>query len=72
MFCARFRSTESALMINSSTPLPGEQTETQAVEAIVLAGPGGAMWVAGIATFIVVALWVAFYVFVFAPRGAVP
>ena len=59
-------------MINSSPTLPDEPTEAQAVEAIVVAGPGGALWVAGIATCIVIALWVAFYVLVFAPRGAAP
>lgn len=59
-------------MINSAPPLSAARPETQAVEEIVRAGPGGAVWVAGIATFIVIALWVAFYVMVFAPRGASP
>ena len=64
-------------MINSSSPLRAAIPQTQAAEAqaideIVRAGPGGALWVAGSATFIVIALWVAFYALVFAPRGAVP
>jgi hypothetical protein len=56
-------------MINSApetTPVP--QAET--VDAIVGAGPHGAIAVAGIATAIVVALWFAFYLMVFLPRSA--
>ena len=60
-------------MINSSLPpQQASASDTQAVEAIVSAGPGGALWVAGIATIIVIALWFAFYFFVFVPRGALP
>ena len=57
-------------MINSDLP---EQTETTAddrVNRIVAAGPGGALALAGIATACVVAMWFAFYLFVFLPRGA--
>jgi hypothetical protein len=39
------------------------------VDAIVSRGPRGALALAGIATFIVVALWFAFYLLVFMPRG---
>jgi hypothetical protein len=39
------------------------------VDAIVRAGPKGAIAVAGIATLIVLAIWLAFYFFVFVPRG---
>ena len=61
------------MMINSSTPpLTASASDTQAVEAIVSSGPSGALWVAGIATAIVIALWLAFYLMVFVPRGAVP
>ena len=56
-------------MINSSPPLNAAVPETQAIEAIVRAGPRGAVWVAGIATAIVIALWVAFYLMVLVPRG---
>ena len=43
---------------------------SEAVESIVRSGPGGAIAVAAIATAIVVALWFAFYLFVFLPRSA--
>ena len=58
-------------MINSPPPAANEP-ETQAIEAIVRAGPGGALWVAGVATVVVLALWAAFYLMVFLPRGALP
>ena len=57
-------------MINTEHP---EQVETNAderVNRIVAAGPGGAIAVAGIATALVVAMWFAFYLFVFLPRGS--
>jgi hypothetical protein len=57
-------------MINSPSPqvaMPG--SEDEAVETIVRAGPGGAVAVAGVATAIVMALWFAFYLFVFLPRS---
>ena len=41
------------------------------IEGIVQAGPAGAIVVAGTATAIVVALWFAFYLFVFLPRGVI-
>jgi hypothetical protein len=41
------------------------------IEEIVSRGPSGAFAVAGIATAIVVAIYFAFYVFVYLPRGAV-
>lgn len=43
----------------------------QEVEAIVSRGPTGAFAVAGIATAIVVAIYFAFYLFAYLPRGAV-
>jgi hypothetical protein len=60
-------------MINSAPP-PGRLSEPEevAVGAIVRAGPRGALTLAGIATAIVVALWFAFYLLVFVPRGALP
>lgn len=41
------------------------------VEEIVSRGPCGAFALAGIATAIVVAIYLAFYVFIYLPRGAV-
>ena len=55
-------------MINSSSP-KSSTSEDEAVDAIVRSGPGGAVAVAGIATAIVLALWLAFYLFVFLPRS---
>ena len=58
-------------MINSlPPPMPDVAAEDTAVDAIIRSGPSGAIVVAGLATVIVVALWFAFYVFVFLPRGA--
>jgi len=57
-------------MINSEPPSPRPQaTHDEATDAAVRAGPKGAAVVAGIATAIVVAIWFAFYLFVFLPRG---
>ena len=53
---------------------PSSQAEKQRnreVDEIVRRGPSGAFAVAGIATVIVVAIYLAFYLFVFLPRGAV-
>ena len=44
-------------------------SEDEAVDAIVSSGPSGAIAVAGVATAIVIALWFAFYLFVFLPRS---
>jgi len=41
------------------------------VERVVAAGPHGAIAVAGVATLIVMAIWVGFYIFIFLPRGVV-
>jgi hypothetical protein len=57
-------------MINSPPTQATSEAESDAVDAIVRAGPRGAVAVAGIATAIVVALWFAFYWLVFLPRGA--
>ena len=45
--------------------------EDAAVEEIVRQGPAGTFAVAGVATAIVVAIFFAFYFFVYLPRGAV-
>jgi hypothetical protein len=57
-------------MINS--PLPPSGARDADIEAILADGPRGAMAVAGIATFLVVAMWFAFYLFVFTPRAITP
>jgi hypothetical protein len=54
-------------MINSEDPVAADE---RAIDRAVAAGPHGALTIAGIATAIVVALWLAFYLFVFLPRGA--
>ena len=41
------------------------------VDRIVAEGPSGAFAVAGVATALVLAIYVAFYVFAYLPRGAV-
>ena len=46
---------------------PGE--EQRRVDEIVSRGPGGAIAVAGLAALIVLAIWFAFYLFVFVPRA---
>jgi hypothetical protein len=57
-------------MINSSPPQAATLgSEEERVDAIVRSGPGGAVAVAGIATAVVIALWLAFYLFVFLPRS---
>jgi hypothetical protein len=48
-----------------------EGDDDRRVDDLVGRGPTGAFAVAGIATAIVVAIYFAFYVFVYLPRGAV-
>jgi hypothetical protein len=58
-------------MINSSSPQSSASvSEDESVDAIVRSGPAGAIAVAGIATAIVIGLWLAFYLLVFLPRSA--
>jgi hypothetical protein len=60
-------------MLNSPlTPSGGDQARDAEIEAIVGDGPHGAIALAGIATLLVVAIWFAFYLFVFAPRAITP
>ena len=54
-------------MINSE----GTEPET-AVNAILKSGTAGAVVLAGLATGIVVAIWLAFYLLVFVPRAPAP
>ena len=48
-----------------------QNDEDKKVDEIVRRGPGGTFAVAGVATAIVVAIYFAFYVFIYLPRGAV-
>jgi hypothetical protein len=58
------------MIISEDAPsLP--ETENTRIDQIVRSGPQGAVVVAGIATAVVVALWFAFYLMVFLPRGSV-
>ena len=60
-------------MINSDPPPNASlASEQEAIDAIVQAGPAGAIWLAGLATAVVVALWFAFYLLVFLPRVTPP
>ena len=49
----------------------GSEGSDAQVDEIVSRGPAGAFAIAGIATAIVVAIYFAFYFFVFLPRGAI-
>ncbi len=46
--------------------------EDAAVDVIVATGAGRAKMLAGVATAVVIGLWVAFYLFVFVPRSGAP
>jgi hypothetical protein len=46
--------------------------ETANVDAIVSTGAKGAKMLAGLATGVVIALWIAFYLLVFLPRSVSP
>jgi hypothetical protein len=56
-------------MINTPPPSADDAQEHGAIDAIVRSGPHGALALAGLATLIVVLIWFAFYLFVFAPRA---
>jgi hypothetical protein len=53
------------------TNSPSEQEEDRLVDEIVRRGPSGTFAVAGVATAIVVAIYVIFYFVAYLPRGAV-
>lgn len=59
-------------MINTEGPDRDPGVHDARVDSIVTSGPHGAIVVAGIATFVVVAMWLLFYWLVFLPRGAAP
>ncbi|MDQ6628537.1 MAG: hypothetical protein M3Z29_08840 [Pseudomonadota bacterium] len=54
-----------------SIDLKEEHALDEAVDRIVAEGPSGAFAVAGIATALVLAIYLAFYVFAYLPRGVV-
>jgi hypothetical protein len=59
-------------MINSDPVVsPDTQNET-AVNAILNSGATGGVVLAGLATAVVVAIWLAFYLLVFVPRAFAP
>jgi hypothetical protein len=60
-------------MINSDPETAGETAPSPAaVESILRSGATGAIVLAGLATTIVIAIWLAFYLFVFMPRALAP
>jgi len=54
-------------MINSEPPT--HETQDDAVARVVASGPIGAAALAGLATAIMVAIWLGFYFLVFVPRS---
>jgi hypothetical protein len=58
-------------MINSDSG-PADAQQDAAVDTIVRSGARGAIILAGISTAIVIGLWIAFYLWVFLPRGPTP
>jgi hypothetical protein len=56
-------------MINSGPETEGSAVQETEVRRVVGSGAGGALALAGIATAIMVAIWLAFYLFVFMPRA---
>ena len=58
-------------MINSEPENLDLAAKDDAVHKIVSSGAGGAIALAGISTAIVIAIWFAFYLLVFLPRGPV-
>ena len=48
---------------------PGDNLDEDALEKVVRAGPVGALAVAGVATLIVVAMVIGFYLVIYLPRG---
>ncbi|HEX6636816.1 MAG TPA: hypothetical protein VF033_04090 [Steroidobacteraceae bacterium] len=49
--------------------LESEPPPRQDFDRLASSGPWGALAVCGVAVFVVVALWFAFYLFAFLPRG---
>lgn len=72
MNCALLRFNEERKMINTESSDRDPESRDAKVDAIVASGPRGAIAVAGIATAVVVAMWLLFYLFVFLPRTGLP
>ena len=68
--------TAEARHIASAAGLAGDDapsaSQDKEMEVIARSGARGAVLVAGLATAVVIGLWIAFYLFVFVPRGAAP
>jgi hypothetical protein len=58
-------------MASTEDRTAGHDEEDRRVDEIVGRGPAGAFAVAGLATAIVVAIWLLFYFAVYLPRGTV-
>jgi hypothetical protein len=58
-------------MVKDEANAGREEGEQADINEIVARGPAGAFAVAGIATIIVVLIYLAFYFFIYLPRGAV-
>jgi hypothetical protein len=59
-------------MLNANPESERPESDDEAVERIVQTGGRGALALVAIATAIVVATWLAFYLFVFLRRGVTP
>jgi hypothetical protein len=59
-------------LLNSEPIETGPETEDTFVQHAPGQGSAGAVALAGLATFIVVAIWFAFYLLVFVPRAGAP
>ena len=58
----------SAAFHSENVAVLGDDDELKLIDA---AGPRGALALAGLSVVVLVAIWLAFFVFVFLPRGAV-
>jgi hypothetical protein len=58
----------SAAFLQENVAVHGSDEE---VQRIVARGPRGALALAGLSVAVLLALWLAFFVFVFLPRGSV-
>jgi hypothetical protein len=58
----------SAAFLPENVAFLGSEEELQTIAA---AGPRGAFALAGLAVAILLVIWLAFYIFVFLPRGAI-
>ena len=59
-------------MLNANPDTERPESDDAAVERVVQSGASGALALVAIATAVVVCTWLAFYLFVFMPRGVAP